>query len=195
VVEYEPLPTIFDPLESLKPDAPKIYEQILLGDDVTPVKRNIACYREVSAGDVDKGFQEADLVVEYEFATGRVYHGHMETKSVVYRTSVDGSIDVWPTTQSIHNTRQLLGKIFDISLNKVNVHRISIGGAFGSSIQMNSCIPIGVALSLKSQKPVKLVLSREEDMHSHCKCPSMIKIKFGVKNGRYHCRKRIKDNR
>jgi xanthine dehydrogenase molybdenum-binding subunit len=58
---------------------------------------------------------------------------------------------------------------------------VPIGGAFGSSIQMNTPIAICVALALKARKPVKLVLSREEDMYDHCKYPSIIRLKYGVK--------------
>ncbi|MCF8069001.1 MAG: xanthine dehydrogenase family protein molybdopterin-binding subunit [Desulfobacterales bacterium] len=180
-VDYEVLPGVFDPYEAMKPGAPKVYDEILLGENVLPIENNIACKRQVSEGDVEKGFAEADFIFEHEFKTGRVYHAQMETKSVVCRPEPDGGITVWPTTQSIHNTRQLLGAIFDIPLNKVNVHRVAIGGAFGSSIQMNTCIPISVALALKAQKPVKLSLTREEDMYDHCKYPSIIHLKYGLK--------------
>ncbi len=180
-VEYEELPAVFDPFEAMKPKAPRLYDEIMLGDKVLKIEKNIACYREVEEGNLEKGFAEADLVVEEEFRTGRVYHAQMETKAVVCRPEPDGGISVWPTTQSIHNTRQLLGRIFGISLNKVNVHRVSIGGTFGSSIQMNTPVAICVALALKARKPVKLVLTREEDMYDHCKYPSIIRLKYGVK--------------
>ena len=180
-VEYEQLPTIFDPFEAMKPDAPPLYDDVMLGDVVLPIEKNIACTRQISEGDVEQGFKEADLVVEGEFKTGRVYHAQMETKSVVCRPEADGGITVWPTAQSIHNTRQLLGRIFGIPLSKVNVHRVPIGGTFGSSIQMNTPIAICVALALKAGKPVKLSLTREEDMYDHCKYPSYIKLKYGVK--------------
>ncbi len=180
-VEYEQLPALFDPFEAMAPDAVPIYDEILLGEKKLPIENNIACHRQVGEGDVEKGFAEADLIFEKEFSTGRVYHAQMETKSVVCRPEADSGITVWPTAQSIHNTRQLLGRIFDIPLNRVNVHRVPIGGSFGSSIQMNTCVPICVALALKAQKPVKLVLLREEDMYDHCKYPAIIKLKYGLK--------------
>jgi xanthine dehydrogenase molybdenum-binding subunit len=180
-VEYEPLEPVMDPMEAMAPEAPIVYDEIMLGDVPLAVEKNIACYREVSEGDIAQGFAEADLIVEDEFETGRVYHAQMETKSVVARPEPDGGVTLWPTTQSIHNTRQLIGRIFDIPLSKVNVHRVPIGGSFGSSIQMNSPIAICVALALKARKPVKLCLTREEDMYDHCKYPSHIKLKYGVK--------------
>jgi len=181
VVKYERLPAVLDPFEAMKPEAPQLYEDVMLGDVTLPIENNIACPREVSEGDVEKGFKEADLIVENEFSTGRAYHSQMETKAVVCRPEPDGGITVWPTAQSIHNVRQLLGRIFNIPLSKINVHRVPIGGAFGSSIQMNSAIAICVALALKARRPVKLVLTREEDMYDHCKYPSNIKLKYAVK--------------
>ena len=180
-VEYELLPAVFDPHGAMEADAPQLYESVLLGDVELPITRNIACERQVTVGDVHVGFAEADLIVEREYQTGRVYHAQMEPKSVMCRPQADGGIELWATAQSIHNTRQLLGRIFDIPLSKVIVHRSSIGGAFGSSIQMNTPIAICVALALKARKPVKLVLTREEDMYDHCKYPTIIKLKYGVK--------------
>lgn len=180
-VEYEQLPAVFDPFEAMDPGAPQLYEDVMLGDVTLPIESNIACPREVSEGDIEQGFKKADLIVENEFRTGRVYHCQMETKSVVCRPEPDGGITVWPTAQSIHNVRQLLGRIFNIPLNKINVHRVAIGGTFGSSIQMNSCIAVCVALALKAGRPVKLSLTREEDMYDHCKYPSIIRLKYGVK--------------
>jgi len=180
-VEYERRPAVFDPYEAMKPGAPDLYRDVLLGENVLPIERNIACHRSVSEGDVEKGFREADLVVEENFQTGRAYHNQMETKAVVCRPEADGGLTVWPTAQSIHNVRQLLGQIFDIPLSKINVHRVPIGGTFGSSIQMNTPIAICAALALKAGRAVKLVLTREEDMYDHCRYPSIIRIKYGVK--------------
>ena len=180
-VEYEKLPGVFDVFEALKPGTTKIYDTVMLGDVEMPVENNIACIREVSEGDVTQGFKEADVVLERDFYTGRVYHGQMENKAVVCEPLANGGINVWPTVQSIHNCRQLLGRIFDIPLSRVNVHRVAIGGAFGSSIQMSTPVAICVAMALKARKPVKLCLTREEDMYDHCKYPAHMNLKYGLK--------------
>ena len=77
-VEYEVLPAVFDAYQAMTPDAPQLYEDVMLGDAPLPVERNIACERKVSVGDVAVGFAEADLVVERDYQTGRVYHAQME---------------------------------------------------------------------------------------------------------------------
>ena len=180
-VEWEKLLAVFDPFEAMKEGAPAVHEDVMLGDVRLPIKNNIACVREVSEGDIEEGFSIADFIVEEEFRTGRAYHTQLETKAVVCRPEPDGGITVWPTAQSIHNTRQLLGRIFDIPLSKVNVVRVPIGGAFGSSIQMNTAVAVCAALALKAKRPVKLCLTREEDMYDHCKYPSIIRLKYGIK--------------
>ena len=180
-VKYEKLEAVFDPLEAMKSGTPLLHESILVGDEERNIENNISAMREIGEGDIEQGFQEADVIVEGEFKTGRIYHAQMETKSVVCLPEADGGITVWTTTQTIHNVRQLLGELFRIPLSKVNVKRISVGGSFGSSIQMNSVVPIGVALALKARRPVKLVSTREEDMYDHVKYPSQIKLRLGAK--------------
>jgi len=164
-----------------QPGAAAIYDEVLLGDQPVKIENNIACVRTIAEGDVDRAFAEADVIIERTYKTPKIYHGQMETKSVVCRPEPDGGITVWPTTQSIHNVRILLGRIFGIPLSKVNVKRVPIGGTFGSSIQMNPPIPIGVALALKARRPVKLTLTREEDMHDHTRYPTQIHLKLAAK--------------
>ena len=163
------------------PDAPAVYDTVMLGDQEIPVHNNIACERSIVEGDADAAFAQADVVVGGVFKLAKIYHAQMETKSVVCRPEANGGLTVWCTTQSIHNVRILLGQIFDIPLSKINVIRTSIGGTFGSSIQMNSPIPIGVALARKARRPVKLTLTREEDMHDHTKYPAIIDLQLAAR--------------
>ncbi|HEX9115990.1 MAG TPA: molybdopterin cofactor-binding domain-containing protein, partial [Anaerolineae bacterium] len=181
VVEYEPLPVVVDPLAAMAPGAPAIFDSVLLGDQEIPIKNNIAVERTIAEGDAAAAFAEADVIVGGTFKLPKIYHAQMEPKSVLCQPEADGGINVWATTQSIHNTRILLGQIFDIPLSKVNVKKVPIGGSFGSSIQMNSPIPIGVALALKARRPVKLTLTREEDMHDHTKYPAIIELKLAAR--------------
>ena len=181
VVEYEPLPVVTDPIEAMKPGAEPLYDTVLFGDKEIRIQNNIACERLVEEGDVDRAFAEADIILGGTFTTPKVYHSQMETKSVVCRPEGDGGITVWPTAQSIHNVRIVLGQLFGIPLSKVSVVKVPVGGTFGSSIQMNTPVPICVALALKARRPVKLTLTREEDMHDHSNFPAHIEIKIAAK--------------
>jgi len=180
-IEYEVLPVVTDAFEAMKPGAPKIHDRILWGEQEIEIKNNIACARTVDEGDADRAFKEADVVVRETFDLPKVYHAQMETKSCVVRPEPNGGLTVWPTTQSIHNVRIILGQIFDIPLSKIDVRRVPIGGTFGSSIQMNTPIPICAALALKSGRPVKLTLTREEDAHDHSRYGCRIDLAFAAK--------------
>lgn len=179
-VDYEVLEPLVDPERALQPGREPIHATVRLGDAEVPIENNVAVARTIDMGDVEAGFAEAEVIVEREFTTSRIYHAQMETKSVVCRPEPDGGITVWPTTQSIHNVRQLLGEIYGLPLHKVNVKRVAIGGAFGSSIQMNSVIPICVGLALKARRAVKLVSTREEDMYDHVRYQTRMALRLGA---------------
>jgi xanthine dehydrogenase molybdenum-binding subunit len=179
-IEYEQLPAIYDALESMKPTSELIHTDIMLADDWIKVKNNIACSLDITEGDVDKGFKEADCIVEETYYTNRRYHTQLENKSVLVRPEPDGGVTVWSTTQTLHNTRILLHEIFGIPMGKIRIIKVPLGGSFGSSIQVNPPIPIAVALALKSQRPVKLSYTREEDLHDHCSYQMIFKLKLGA---------------
>jgi len=181
-VTYEVLPAVTDAHNAMKRGAPAIYKTVMWGENEVPIEHNVACDREVDEGDAEAAFAEADVTVEGTFELPKVYHAQMETKSCVARPEHDGGLTVWPTTQSIHNVRILLGEIFNIPLSKIDVRRVPIGGTFGSSIQMNSPIPICAALALKARRPVKLSYVREEDAHDHTRYGCTIDLKLAAKS-------------
>ena len=180
-VNFEVLEPSFDAIESMKPGKPLLHETIILKDDELNVENNIACQLEIAEGDVEKGFAESDLILEREYRTNRRYHNQLETKSAVVNPESGGGITVWSTTQSIHNSRLLLHQIFGIPMGKINVKKVALGGAFGSSIHVNPAVPIAVALALKARRPVKLSYTREEDMHDHVSYQMIFKLKLGAK--------------
>jgi len=180
-VDFELLEPSFDAIESMKPGKPPLHETIILKDDELKVENNIACQLEITEGDVEKGFAESDLILEREYRTNRRYHNQLETKSAVVNPESGGGITVWSTTQSIHNSRLLLHQIFGIQMGKINVKKVALGGAFGSSIHVNPAVPIAVALALKARRPVKLSYTREEDMHDHVSYQMIFKLKLGAK--------------
>ena len=123
-VEYEVLPAVFDVHKAMEPDAPKLYENVLLGDVELPIENNVACAAPGQRRATSTvGFAEADLIVEREYQTGRVYHAQMETKSVVCRPRADGGLDGVADDAVDPQRAHLLGQIFDIPLSKIDVHR------------------------------------------------------------------------
>lgn len=179
-VTYNVLEPVFDPIEAMKDGAPQLYERINLGGEERIVKNNIGVIRNILEGNVDEGFAKADKIFEHDFELKRIYHDQLETKGAVCAPDEWGGITVWATAQSIHGNRQLLSKVLGLPYSKVNVIKMPIGGAFGSSIQVNTVTPICAALALKARRPVRLLSSREEDFYSHQKYPSKFHVKLGV---------------
>ena len=180
-VEYEQLPAVYDAKEALKDSTEPIHTVIGLADDEIAIENNIACSLSIEEGDSEKGLMECDHVIEHTYRTNRRYHTQMETKSVVVRPEADGGVTIWSTTQTLHITRILLHEIFGIPMGKIRVIKVPLGGSFGSSIQVNPPIPIAVAMALKTQRPVKLSYTREEDLHDHSSYQMIFNLKLGAK--------------
>ncbi len=181
-VEYEVLPVLTDPVEAMQPGAAAIYDTIWHGDRRNPGGEQ----RRVRAHDrrgrrCERRSPRPTSSSEGTFKTPKIYHAQLEPKTAVCQPEPDGGLTLWATTQSIHNVRILLGQIFNIPLSKIDVRRIPVGGTFGSSIQMNSNLPICAALALKARRPVRLSLTREEDMNEHTKYPAQISLKLAAK--------------
>jgi xanthine dehydrogenase molybdenum-binding subunit len=180
-VEYEQLNPYFDAEFANKSDSIMLHDNIELNNVNIKPERNIACSLDINEGDVEAGFKESDVIIERKYKTNRRYHAQLETKSVLVRPEADGGVSIWCTTQTIHNTRLLLHEIFGLSMGKIRVYKVPLGGSFGSSIQVNMVVPIAVAVAIKTRKPVRLTITREEDMRDHASYNMIFKIKLGAK--------------
>ncbi|MCR4962801.1 MAG: xanthine dehydrogenase family protein molybdopterin-binding subunit [Firmicutes bacterium] len=181
-VEYKVLDPVFDPVEAMKDGAPQLYDKIYLGDEEVTIKNNIGVVRKIDEGDCDAGFAKADRIFEEDFELPRIYHCQLETKGCVAAPDSEGGITVWATAQSIHGNRHIIARVLGLPLSKVNVKKVTLGGGFGSSIQVNTVTPICAALAMKARRPVKLLSAREEDFYSHHKYPAQFHVKIGVTN-------------
>jgi xanthine dehydrogenase molybdenum-binding subunit len=181
-IDYKVLPYVLDAEEAMKDGAPQLFDKIYLAEKEVTVHNNKGVIRNIDEGDVDGGFARADKIHEGHYTLNRIYHNQLETKSAVCKPESDGSMTVWCTTQSLHGTRSLIAKLLNLPFSKVNIKKITLGGSFGSSIQVNTVIPICAALAQKADRPVKLVSSREEDFYSHHKYPTTFDVKIGVTN-------------
>jgi len=172
-VDYEQLPAVFDPEEAMKPNAPKIHDY---------VENNILKSYHWMFGDVEKGFKEADYIFEDKFTTQQQPHICMETHSCVANWDSEGKLTFWSSTQVPHVLRSRLAEALDIPYTKVNIKSKYTGGGFGGKTELFSHDVICAFLAKKTGKPVKLILSREEEFTcTGTRHPAIIKIKTGVK--------------
>ena len=173
-VQYEELPAVFDPEETMKPGAPKIHDY---------AERNILRHMSYpfAEGDVEKGFAESDLVVESTFRTSKQAHCQMETAAAIASFELDGKLKVWSQCQLAHLARREIAHIFGLPIGNVEVINPFSGGSFGQRLSI-CAEPVAIALAMKTGKPVKLVYSREEDFTAlETRTPHKYTVKMGFK--------------
>ena len=182
-VEYEELPQIFDMEEALKPGATLIHEDVGAYHGIYEMERygNVACHIRVKRGDVEKAFKEADYVFEDRFTTPIVHNGYIEPHAAIAQADRSGNITVWASVQSVFMVRNLLVQIFKVPFGKIRVIAPTVGGGFGGKLCDVILEPACVALSQKTGRPVKIVMTREEEfIAANPRHASIVEIKSGV---------------
>ncbi len=162
-VEYEPLPAVDDVLDAMKPEAPllhgDLYTERLTGEEKRP--SNIAKHIQQSRGEIEKGFAEAEVIVEREFNTQMVHQGYIEPQAATVQASPDGRLTVWTSTQGAWQIRTQMATILDMPEGRIRVIPTEIGGGFGGKFTPYVA-PVAAVLSRKTGRPVKAVMKRSE---------------------------------
>lgn len=180
-VTYKELPAVFDPEESIKEDTVSIHASSK-GPDGEEMPPNVCHYYKVRNGNMEKGFEEADFIVENRFTTGMAQTCPMEPHAALAQVDIYGNVVAWSNTQTAYSVKTKLARLLEVPSHKVRVvvppH---IGGGFGSKTRIKS-EGIAAVLSKACLKPVKVVCTREEVFSdTTVKHPFVIYIKDGVK--------------
>ena len=162
-VDYEVLPHVIDAAEAMRADAPLLDETMFTaGVEPAPKKpSNVAKRVEFATGDVAAGFAKADVVVERSFATKPVHQGYLEPHACLANVNEAGHADLWCTTQGHFVVRAHCAKLIGMEMSQIRVIASEIGGGFGGKTVVY-LEPLALALSRKSKRPVKMVMTREE---------------------------------
>ena len=162
-VQYEVLKPALTAQEAMSPDAPILLEELRTNElgEKGSAPTNIAEHSQTGRGDVEKGFQEAAVVVEREFYTATVHQGYIEPQNATALWNVDGQITIWCSTQGSFGARDQVSEILGIPVSRIKVVPMEIGGGFGGKIGVY-LEPIAALLSKKARRPVKLSMSRAE---------------------------------
>jgi len=172
-VEYEPLPAVFDPMDAIKEDAPQIHEGVEL---------NININRHIEWGDVDEAFEKCDHIREDKFKCSSQAHVCMETHDAVASFGHNGKLEAWTSSQSSYYIQRLYADMLDMSESDIRVHNRHTGGGFGSKFELDSAQFCAAILSQKLCRPVKIVLSREEEFTAtKRRTPMYYFLKLGAK--------------
>ncbi|MFH1031746.1 MAG: xanthine dehydrogenase family protein molybdopterin-binding subunit [Chloroflexota bacterium] len=181
-VDYEELTPAIDVLDAMKPDAPVIHSWT---KDKNTKPSNVFRYTQNIRGDIEKGFKEADVVLENTFRTQTVHHTYMEPRAVVANVDAEGKVTLWADNQGTFECRELVAEYLGLPLHYVKVIPTESGGAFGGKSHQ-VVPPICALLSKKTGRPVKIVTTREEVFKTNRPPPaSVITVKLGAtKDGR-----------
>lgn len=174
-VQYEELPAVYDPLEAMQPGAPKNWDNDLDGNIV-------AIADPIVRGDLDKGFAEADLVLEDRYATAVEQHSELETSGSV--TIWEGDhLTIWDATQYAYGVRDGVSRALGVPQGKVRVISPGyVGGGFGNKTGADRYQVHAALLAKVTGRPVQVRLSRTEQYNrtTH-RYPVISDLKMGVK--------------
>ena len=162
-VDYEVLPHVIDVMDAIKDDAPILHEDMITdGVEPAPTKAsNVSKRVEFTLGDIDKGFAEADVVIERTFDTKPVHQAYIEPHACVASASEDGQAELFVCTQGHFIVRTHCARLLGMDVAKLKVTASEIGGGFGGKTVVY-LEPVALVLSKKASKPVKMQMTREE---------------------------------
>jgi xanthine dehydrogenase YagR molybdenum-binding subunit len=168
--KYEILPFIVDEQKAFEPGVPAIHE----GGN----RSDVQTYQR---GSVEKGFAEADVVLEESYRTESELHTPMELHGCVAKWDGD-RLTIWESTQGVYAVQARVAEVLGLPLANVRVIGHYMGGGFGSKLQPGKYTIIAALLAKRTARPVKLFLTREETyLCVGNRPPNNMKLKAGVK--------------
>ena len=183
-VEYEEWTPVLDPLEAMKPSAPLLHPDVINYRGLpSPLQSpsNVFVQLNWRKGNVEEGFQQAEVIVENTFATQPAHQAYIEPHSCLVRADDAGGAEVWASTKSPFNLREQLATIFGLSREKIVAHPCYIGGDFGGKGDHND-VALCYLLSKKAGQPVKMIMDYVEELTAgNPRHAATVRIKTGVK--------------
>lgn len=183
-VDYELLEPLMDVRAAMSPEAAPIHEHYFPGAFIAPTDPHLpnATRLQMGVGDIEKGFEASDHIIEREFSTETIHQGYIESHITTVSWDSNGNITVWTTTQGQFEIRDNLAEVLQVPISKVKVIPMEVGGAFGGKDRIY-LDPMAAMLSKKSSRPVKMSMRRDEVLRATGPSPgTFIKIKLGVNN-------------
>jgi CO/xanthine dehydrogenase Mo-binding subunit len=183
VVEYEPLPPVLDVDAAMATDAPLVNEKCFTKNlpEAPDKPSNIAAVMNLARGNVEEGFEQADVTVEGEYRIPMAHQGYIEPHACTATINESGQATVWCCTQGHFEFRAMTSKILNMNVADLKFIASEIGGGFGGKTVVY-LEPVAILLSKKAGRPVKMIMTREEVFRAtgpssgtHCK------VKVGAK--------------
>ena len=162
-VDYEILPAVFDPEKAMQPGAPVLHHKHSDSRIQRP-GQNIFVQIESEYGDVEKGFAEADVIIDRTYFTNKIQHAHLETHQAIAYQSEDGRMHVRTSSQAPFQTKAKLVYLFGMYPDKVHVYTERVGGGFGGKQEM-LCEELCVLGALENGAPGEMGVYARGGIH------------------------------
>lgn len=184
-VEYEQLPVILTPSQSLADGAVLIHDQLngykkVMTDIYPEDGTNIASRYRIRKGDAPKAFDRCDAIVHQRFFLPPSDHLAMEIRTARAEISSDGTVLIATSSQAPYAVREQISKVFSIPSGQIQVRVPFVGGGFGGKVPVTLEILAFLASRSVGGKPVRLTIPREQDMAS---APCRIGLEADIKIG------------
>lgn len=185
-VEYQPLPVVNSVSYAIEPNAPLIHENLSLyycpNTEVNPqYNSNIAGHVKIRKGNIDKGFEESDVIVEASFSLPQSDHLAMETRNTQAEILPNETVIIHTSSQGPFAVKEELSKVFSIPEGNIIVRTPLVGGAFGGKATVQLEFIAYLASKAVGGKKVRIANSREEDITSSpSKIGTNAKLKIGA---------------
>ena len=178
-VSYEVLPAVFDEREAIKDGAPVIHDE-RDAVDIHDAQHNVVHHIEALTGDMEKGFAAADNIFEHTYRVHQVQQCPIEPHIAISYWDPDERLVICTSTQVPFHVRRMVAPLLDLPVKKIRVIKPRIGGGFGVKQEMLIEDIVG-HLTIKTGRPVRLELTREEEfVSSRTRHPQTITYKSGV---------------
>ncbi len=181
-VEYEELPRVIDPTQSMQPGAPVLHDEpeYVPFADCDP-QHNLAARIRIDIGSVDHGFAEADLIFEDDFEVPKVQQVHIEPHIAITYWDEDDRLVIRTSTQVPFHARRILAPVLGLPIKRIRVIKPRIGGGFGGKQEV-LMEDVAAHLTIATRRPVRYEYTREEEfIAARARHPMRIHMKTGVK--------------
>lgn len=167
-IDYEPLPVLNSPSESLQKGAPLLHMRLgeyeRIGEVHPKVGTNIANHVKIRKGDIQKGWAESEVIVEQRYTLPQADHAAMEPRTAIAEITPDGNVKIETASQAPYIARNLIAKFYGIDTGKIAITVPFVGGGFGGKGSVSVEYLAYMASKVVGGKEVKLANTREADM-------------------------------
>jgi CO/xanthine dehydrogenase Mo-binding subunit len=155
----------------------------LLDPDEAVRQGALVAKRTAERGNVERGFADADVVVEAEYRTQSVLHNSMETHQAVCEWEARDRLTVYISTQAVWDVRDEVAQHYGLPPDNVRVICRFMGGGFGSKNGPGDYTYIAADLARETGRPVKCALTRrEENVDSGNRNATIQRLKAGARS-------------